>query len=119
MGQTLAVVALSDPGDSSQGLEKLGHFTFGVAVTHFARDLYPLGQDRAGFVRSSTLGQGLTFLKIGGDVFRMPVNHGLILREASFEVSLVDAGLGQRVLQKHVVWIGFQQLFKLSGRRQV
>src|SRR5580704_12956030 len=90
-----------------------------MAVTDFARDLNSVRQDGTRLFGSSALRQRLAFLKVRGNVLGVLVDHRLKQREAGFHVSLRDPGLGERVLQKHVVWIGLEQLFELLGRWQL
>jgi hypothetical protein len=100
-------------------VEIFGHFALGVPVSYFARDLDAANQDGSRLVGPAPFGQGLSFLKVGRDVLGVRVDHRLKLGQAALDVPFADPRLGERVLQKDVVWIGLEQLFQLSGGWQV
>jgi hypothetical protein len=90
-----------------------------MAIAHLARDLNSGYQYEPRLLNPSVLGERLAFLKVSRHVFGVLLDHRLKLRQASFEISLRNPGLGQRVLQKYVVWIGLKQLFDLLSCWQV
>ena len=69
-----------------------------MAIARMSRGVNSLCQNGPRFDSAALLGQGLSLLKVGGDILGMPVDHFLELAQADFEVPFADAGLRQRVL---------------------
>ena len=61
--------------------EKLRHFSLGMRIAYLARDLNSGGQNTPRFQWPALLGQDLSLLEVRRDVIRVPVDHGLELRQ--------------------------------------